>query len=826
MKLMKFGGSSMANAETIEQVAQLVIHAAKQNSVRVVVSACQGVTNALLSCCAQAAKGKVIFRANYQKIAEQHLQCLYSLFKGKHRTIEQLAEKNINLLLADLKNLLEGVWLLREATPSALDHIAGFGERLSAELFAARLNCFHPAEFVDTRLLIVTDEQFTAAVVKMPETFRRLHRWHAKLLQKDLNIIPVFTGFIAATADGRSTTIGRNGSDYSAAIIGAGLSVKVVEIWTDVDGVYSADPNLVDEAFVVPELSYEEAMELSYFGAKVLHPATLAPLRDHNIPLLVKNTFNPDAAGTLISAEKTDTFPQSPASGITSIEGITLLSWIGRRRSEISTTVQRLFSALSAAKINVFFISQASSQHSLSIAIRTHDALHAREVIREVFKTELKQHWIKLEEKSGQMIVAIVGEGMKGVPGIAGKMFHSLGQQNISIRAIAQGASECNISLVIDAKQQARALNLVHDAFFSRDKKLGLVLVGVGNVGATFLQMLSKQMSKLKQQGFHLRLCAVANSRRMLIKDAGIEPAKVVEILSKNKHTEEFNLDKLMVAARNADFLPLVFIDCTASGELVQHYAEIIRAGMHIVTPNKKANVLPMPAYRELMEQFREHQRFFLYQTNVGAGLPVLSTIKDLLAGGDRIIKIEGVLSGTLSYLFNYYDGTKSFAEVLQQTQIDGLTEPDPREDLSGMDVARKLVIMAREMGLSMELDDVVIENLVPDELRGGKFSPSFYTRYAKFEKNMRKKLDQCQKENSVLRYVGTLFDGKAKAGLQVIPKNHPLAFTRASDNIIAITTDRYQLTPLVIQGLGAGAQVTAMGVFADVLRLLHYLPY
>lgn len=826
MKLMKFGGSSLANAETIRQVAQIILAAVNHEPVRVVVSACQGVTDILLECSQQAAKGRKKFHSIYQKLAEQHLNCLYALFQGQHRLIEQNAEKNIRMLLTDLKNLLEGVWLLREAAPSALDHIAGFGERLCGELVTAILQCSHSAQFVDTRSLIVTDAQFTQASVKMPETFRRLRRWYAHFSQTDVNCIPIFTGFIAATEDGRSTTIGRNGSDYSAAIIGAALSVRVVEIWTDVDGVYSADPTLVDEAFVVPELSYEEAMELSYFGAKVLHPATLGPLRDHHIPLIVKNTFHPDQAGTLISAEKNNLLTRSPATGITAIDGMTLLNWIGRRRVEISTWVERLFHTLSAAGVNVFFISQASSQHSLSIAIRTSDLRRAREILRAAFKNELKQHWVRLEEKSGQMIVAIVGEGMKGVPGIAGKMFYSLGQQGVSVRAIAQGASEHNISLVIDAKQQARALNLIHDAFFSQDKKLGLVLVGVGNVGATFLQMLASQMKALRARGFHLRLCAVANSRRMKIHHAGIDPEKIVEILSKTQHSEKTDLDKLILAARDADFLPWVFIDCTASSELVYRYAEIARAGMHIVTPNKKANVLPMPVYRELLAEFRAEQRHFLYHTNVGAGLPVLSTMKDLLAGGDQIIRIEGVLSGTLSYLFNYYDGKTAFAEVLRQTQLAGFTEPDPREDLSGYDVARKLVIMAREMGLAMELEDVTVENLVPNALRGGKFSDSFYLRYEKFEKEMRKKFMQAQKQNCVLRYVGTLFEGKATAGLQMIPHDHPLAFTRASDNVIAITSMRYQSTPLVIQGLGAGAPVTAMGVFADVLRLLHYLPY
>jgi len=822
MKIMKFGGSSMANADTIRIVSQIILRQSIQQPVRVVVSACSGITDALLNCARLASSGKKKYQSIAADIASLHLSFLQALTPNKKITDTH----PIRCLINELNNLLEGIWLLREAAPSTLDTIASFGERFSAELLAECLKCTHSAQFIDTRALIVTNDQFTAAAVHMDLTRRRFHHWHTQFLQQHPETIPVFTGFIAATQDGRTTTLGRNGSDYSAAIVGAALHAEQVEIWTDVDGVYSADPGIVPEAFVVPELSYEEAMELSHFGAKVLHPATLAPLRDLNIPIQVKNTFNPEAPGTRIAGEKNPDIDPTPASGITAIDGITLLSWSGRRKTDISFTVDRLFRVLADARVNIFLISQASSQHSLTLAIRSNDAAAAIAVIREAFRSELKQQLIRLEKKSEQIILAIVGDGMRGVPGVAGKMFHSLGQQGISIRAIAQGASEHNISLVIDGHEEARALNLVHDAFFSREKKLGLLLIGTGNVGGTLLQMLAKQIPSLHQNRFNLRLCAVANSRRMLFKNAGIDPAAALSALSDSDITKPLHLERLIHEARTADFLPLALIDCTASGELVQHYPDIIRAGLHIITPNKKANVLPFAAWQKLMDEFKQHERHFLYQTNVGAGLPILSTIKDLLAGGDRIHSIEGILSGTLSYLFNHYDGSRPFAEVLEQTEKDGLTEPDPREDLSGMDVARKLVIMAREMGLRMELEDVMVENLVPDILRAGKFTRQFYPRFAACEPDMQKKLAEGQKKGAVLRYVGSLKNGKAHAGVRLIPKNHPLAFTRASDNIISITTDRYQATPLVIQGLGAGAPVTAMGVFSDILRLLHYLPW
>ncbi len=569
------------------------------------------------------------------------------------------------------------------------------------------------------------------------------------------------------------------------------------------------------EAFVIPELSYEEAMELSHFGAKVLHPATLAPVREQGIPLHVRNTFSPQQPGTRVLAvrtQPTDSVLRSPATGITSIDGITLLSWAGRRRANISATVDRLFHAFAAANINIFFVSQASSQHTLTLAIRSVDAEKARVVLKTAFQLEFRQRQIRLEEKAGQMIIAIVGDQMKGVPGIAGKMFHSLGQQGISIRAIAQGASEHNISLVIDGAQQGRALNLVHDAFFSKEKKLGLVLIGTGNVGKTLLNLLGQQIKSLRTRGLHLRICALANSRQMCVVPEGIVPEEGMTLLEKSN--QKYDQNALLSQLKDCDFLPLALVDCTASSELVNKYQALVRAGLHIVTPNKKANVLPYADWSELIATFHLHEKHFMYQTNVGAGLPVLSTLRDLMAGGDTVIKIEGILSGTLGYLFNQYDGSEPFAEVLRRAQAAGLTEPDPREDLSGKDVARKLVIMAREIGLPMELEDVVVEDLVPEALRGGKFQPDFYEQYAQYEHQMRQKLIACQKNHSVLRYVGSLSGGKAHAGLQGIANQHPLAMTHASDNVIAITSERYQATPLVIQGLGAGAEVTALGVF------------
>jgi len=820
LKVMKFGGSSVASPERVRAVTDIVLEAAANERVLVVVSAFQGVTNSLLQCAHVAQQGGSAYEPLYQQIATRHRDATSSLLKGDQRK-KTLA--GVDALLRELYDVLHGISLLRDCPPRALDLTASFGERCSALITGAYMNQRHGAVSVDARDFVTTDDQFTQAAVLFDPTNRKLRTYFSRLYQKEgQSVIPVVTGFVGRTEDGRTTTIGRNGSDYTAAIVGAGLHASLIEIWTDVDGILSADPRAVPSAFVLPQMSYEEAMEISYFGAKVLHPATIAPAVAKKIPLLIKNTLNPSAPGTLIS-EKVENW-EGVAKGIASVDDIALLTLRGLNMVGVPGTAERLFRALASHRVNVILISQASSEHTICFAVSTSDLAAARRAVREEFRYELQSSLTSLDERSNQCIVAIVGDGMSGTPGVSGKVFQSLGRNSVNVSAIAQGASERNISFVIDSGQKVRALNVVHEAFFEKTKHLAVILVGVGNIGSTLLRQIHQQQAFLSSRGFDVKVCGVANSKHAVLQSEGIDLTKWREKLHQSRrtmHPHEFAEQIARLGFTNA-----VLVDCTASSEIVDAYPEFVNANLHIVTPNKKANVLPWKRYSALLELMNARQKYFLYETNVGAGLPVISTLSDLIASGDEIIKVEGIFSGTLSYLFNHFDGSKPFSTFVQEAHALGFTEPDPRDDLSGEDVARKLLILARHLGLKLDLDNVEAENLIDPSLRRGVFSDTFYSRFGKFDPLMQGRYQRAKKHHAVLRYVGTLQGESAKAGLVEIPVQHPFAGTRGSDNIIAITTRRYNQTPLVVQGPGAGADVTAMGVFSDILKLLHYLPY
>jgi aspartokinase/homoserine dehydrogenase 1 len=699
---------------------------------------------------------------------------------------------------------------------------AGFGERLSARIIAAHLNLRRPAEYVDARQFMVTDDQFTHAAVMFGKTNRNTKAYFGRLLRRRSRPIPVVTGFIAATEDGRTTTIGRNGSDYSAAIVGAAVGASVIEIWTDVDGVLSADPKLVPSAFALPHVSYEEAMELSYFGAKVLHSATIAPAVAKRIPILIKNTFRPSAPGTLISAQRRD--GEAPvAKGISSVGDISLLTLRGTSMVGVPGTAERLFRTLAARRVNVILISQASSEHTICFAIRDADAALAIEAIEHEFRFEIQQRSTRIDHVPKQAIVAVVGDGMKGRPGVSGRVFSALGRHNINISAIAQGASERNISCVIEARQQARALNVIHQAFFEKRRRLALAVIGVGNIGSALLQQLHQQRSYLMSKGLDPFVVALADSKRFVVSPDGINLGHWREALTASRR--RMTPGAFAEAVSKLELTNAALVDCTANDAIVDAYTAFINANFHIVTPNKRANVLPWPRYEALQQLLQRRQKYFLYETNVGAGLPVMSTLRDLIASGDEIVKIEGILSGTLSYLFNTYDGSAPFSQLVEEARRLGFTEPDPRDDLSGEDVARKLLILAREIGLRMDIEQVRVHSLVPSALGRGAFSQRFFQAFARYDADMQRRLKAARSRGHVLRYVGVLERGKAEARLLECPVSHPLASAKGSDNIIAFTTKRYSRTPLVVQGPGAGADVTAMGVFSDILKLLHYLP-
>ncbi len=825
MRILKFGGSSLSTPATIRDVGRILLAARRREPVIGVVSAFQGVTNQLLECARLAERADASYQDAFDHIVRRHRSAVSQLLgsgrpRGLHYT-RRSVRAQVDRLLAELGSTLQGIHLLRHCPPRALDMTASFGERLSALIVAAYLGRTHAAAFVDARDFLVTDDQFTHANVHFPATNRRTRAYFASLFRRSKGAVPIVTGFIGATSDGQTTTIGRNGSDYSASIVGAAVGASAIEIWTDVDGVLSADPRVVPAAFVLPQMTYEEAMELSYFGAKVLHSATIAPAVAKRIPILIKNTFNPAAPGTLISRKAVD--DGKLAKGMTSVGDLALLTLRGPGMVGVPGVAGRVFGTLATKGVNVVLISQASSEHTICFSVRSADSARAVEAIRQEFQFEFHAQSMQVDVRGDQAILAVVGEGMKGRPGVAGKVFDSLGRQNINISAIAQGASERNISCVIDASQQVRALNAIHQGFFETNQRLAIAMIGVGNVGGAVLRQLEQQRSYLLSKGFDVTVVGLADSKRFLVNPKGIDLRRWQDDLREAPD----RMDAATFARRigELEITNVALVDNTVGPTIVDAYPAFIAENLHIITPNKWANALPWRRYATLMAMLEQRKRHFLFEANVGAGLPIVSTLRDLIASGDEIVRIEGILSGTLSYLFNTFDGSVPFSALVRDAHRMGFTEPDPREDLSGQDVARKLLILGRQIGLQMDLDEVAVDSLVPKPLSRGKYSGAFLTALARYDGEMLDRMKRAAARGKVLRYVGTLNRGKASAGLKEFPGAHPIASAKGSDNVIAFTTKRYSRTPLVVQGPGAGADVTAMGVFSDILKLLHYLP-
>ena len=643
----------------------------------------------------------------------------------------------------------------------------------------------------------------------------------ADLVDRDFKGTLVITGFIASDRRGVQTTLGRNGSDFSASIFGALLEASEIHIWTDVDGVLSADPRRVPDATVIDSLSYNEAMELAYFGAKVIHPQTMAPAVGDGIPIWIRNTFAPDKAGTLICAQ-----PQSnlPVKGITSIERVALINLEGAGMIGVPGTAHRLFGSLREENISVILISQGSSEHSICCAIPQEQAERAAAVVRHAFERELQEGQIQSVDIDPDLaILAVVGDGMAGTPGIAAKVFNALGATSVNVRAIAQGASERNISVVIEGRSATRALRAVHAGLYLSPHTMSIGVIGPGTVGRVLLDQLASQSARFRDQfKLDLRVRGVLGSKRMVLGDSGLQLANW------RQHYEGSSvgadLDRFVEHVR-VDYLPhTVLIDCTASAAVASRYADWLAAGIHIVTPNKKANSAELAFYRRLREARRTGGAHYLYEATVGAGLPIVTTLRDLRETGDEITSIEGIFSGTLAYLFNVYDGRSAFSDIVRDARQRGYTEPDPRDDLSGMDVARKLIILGREMGLDLELADVRVESLVPAGLEGGSID-EFMGRLPRHDAGMRERLEAARARGKVLRYVGRLTaDGQAAVGLVELEAKHAFANIALTDNVVRFATRRYCDNPLIVQGPGAGPEVTAGGVFADLLRLAAYL--
>ena len=812
----KFGGSSVADADCFRRVARIVEQGGERQAI--VLSACRGVTDALLNMVALAEHQDASYEARLGEIRERHIQIAESVLKpgGAAAFIAELKAD-----CRDIHGILQTVQLIRSAAQNVRDLVAGYGEIWSTRLFTTllreRTGSAGAVEWLDARRVVVVEWGKLGPIVQWDESQRRMQAE----LKAGFTGTLVVTGFIASDRSGIQTTLGRNGSDLSASIFGALLEAHEIHIWTDVDGVLSADPRLVPEAKVIDSLSYNEAMELAYFGAKVIHPQTMAPAIERDIPIWIRNTFAPDREGTLICAE-----PQSllQVKGITSIDAIALLNLEGAGMIGVPGTAHRLFGALREENISVILISQGSSEHSICFAIPEAQSVRAESVVRNAFDSELRQGQIQsIEVDRGLAILAVVGDGMAGAHGVAAKVFTALGDSAVNVRAIAQGASERNISVVIDGRHTSRALRAVHSSFYLSPHTVSIGVIGPGTVGSVLLDQLAGQIERLgRDLSLDLRVRGIMTSSRMLLVDAGIDLGHWRERLARDAVAADPEAFAQFV---HADHLPhAVMLDCTASNEVASHYREWLADGMHVVTPNKKANSGELAGYRALRDARRAAGSHYLYETTVGAGLPIIQTLRDLRDTGDEILSIEGILSGTLAYLFNVFDGSMPFSRIVREAKARGYTEPDPRDDLSGMDVARKLIILGREMGLGLELADVAVESLVPPTLAQCSIE-EFLERLSEFDGDMQTRYQKAKAEQQVLRYIGRLdANGRATVGLTRLEARHAFANISLTDNVVRFATRRYCDNPLIVQGPGAGPEVTAGGVFADLLRVCAYL--
>jgi aspartokinase/homoserine dehydrogenase 1 len=762
--------------------------------------------------------------------------------RARHATIAEtlLTAQSARLYLAgfdrdchDLEGILHTVKLTRSAAKNVSDLIAGYGEIWSTKLFHRFMEersgraglapgkdlapCKGPFQWIDARKVVVVEWGPLGPGIQWAESRAKMRELVPEAYEGTL----IITGFIASDRRGVQTTLGRNGSDFSGSIFGALLDSAEIQIWTDVDGVLSADPRRVPDATIIDSLSYNEAMELAYFGAKVIHPQTMAPAVGSSIPIWIRNTFAPEKLGTLICAD-----PKSvlPVKGITSIEKTALINLEGAGMIGVPGTANRLFGALREEGISVILISQGSSEHSICCAIPQDQAERAAAVVRAAFERELKEGQIQDVDVTPDLaILAAVGDGMAGQPGVAAKVFNALGSASVNIKAIAQGASERNISVVVDGKHATRALRAVHAGLYLSPHTISVGVIGPGTVGKVLLNQLASQSARLQTEAkLDFRVRGIMTSTRMLLAEGGVALDNWKEKFDEDAIDADFG--KFMEHVR-VDYLPhTVLIDCTASADIAKRYPEWLAAGVHIVTPNKKANSADLPFYHRLKDARKAGQAHYLYETTVGAGLPVVQTLRDLRETGDDITSVEGIFSGTLAYLFNTYDGKKAWSDIVRDARQRGYTEPDPRDDLSGMDVARKLIILGREIGLELEMADVKVESLVPAGLEKGSID-EFMTRLPQHDSIMNDRLETARSRNKVLRYVGRLTaDGKATVGVVELDTKHAFANIALTDNVVRFATRRYCDNPLIVQGPGAGPEVTAGGVFADLLRLAAYL--
>lgn len=812
MKVLKFGGSSVANAENIEKVVEIVKQANADDACVIVLSAMQGTTDALIDAGRTAERGDDGFIARLAEIADKHTVAIKSLFSNGDTTA---VGDYIESLLKELDSIAEGVRRVRELTPKTLDRVLSFGEIAASKMVSAKLTAEGiENEWHDSRQLIRTDSNHGFAAVDFAETDARIAKAIADSRVK-LHIVP---GFIASDAGGYTTTLGRGGSDYTAAIFAAALDAEILEIWTDVSGMMTADPRFVRNVRQIPRINYREAMELSHFGAKVIYPPTIQPVMAKGIPVWVKNTFEPENEGTLIEAESSASGDM--VRGITSIDNISVLSLEGSGMVGIPGFSKRLFDALSRAEINVILITQSSSEHSICVAIEAKFGDLAKSVVDREFEFEISKGRIDpLKVESGFSILALVGDRMKEHTGVSGKMFTTLGHNGINIHAIAQGSSERNISAIISSKDVRKAVNTLHEEFFSDGRKqINLFIVGVGTVGSRLLEQLRRQHDFLiADLRLNVRVVGLTNSKRMAFDEEGIDLERWKERLT-GQDEGEFAPAQTASVIIDRNLRNSIFVDVTADAGVVEMYPPLLEKSVSVIACNKVAASSAYENYARLKGLAREYNTNFLFETNVGAGLPVINTLNDLMRSGDRVNRIEAVLSGTLNFVFNNYDGSRKFADVVRQAQDEGYTEPDPRLDLSGTDVARKILILAREAGYKLEMEDIANVAFLPESCFAGNVD-DFYAEMDKQEEHFRKLLDDAAVQGLKLKYIASLVDGNASVGLQSIGPDHNFANLSGKDNAVLFYTNRYSEQPLVVKGAGAGADVTAAGVFADIIR-------
>ncbi|WP_394766828.1 bifunctional aspartate kinase/homoserine dehydrogenase I [Ferruginibacter sp.] len=809
MQVLKFGGSSVANAANINKVIEIVKEKIKTDKIIVVVSAFGGITDILLQCSQLAAEGNEAYKKKLHEAELRHLATVKELISI---TQQSAVLSLVKTLCNEMEDICTGIFLLKELSERTKDRIVSYGEILSSKIIAAKLNTEAiTCEWINSAELIVTNANYGSAAVDFSITDKKIADYFAA----STSTLFMMPGFIASDINGVTTTLGRGGSDYTAAIVAAALPAKVLEIWTDVSGMMTADPRLVANVKIIPEISYQEAMELSHFGAKVIYPPTIQPVSSKGIPTWIKNTFAPQDNGTVIQKETTNN--TNSIRGISSINSIALLSLEGSGMIGIPGFSKRLFEALAVKKINVILITQSSSEHSICVGMDASNADVAKAIIDEAFAYEIETKKVDpITVEKDLAIVALVGDNMKSHPGISGKMFGNLGRNGVNVRAIAQGSSERNISAVICTQDVKKAINVLHEEFFETVyKEINLFIAGVGNVGGKLVaQILQQQQYLLKNLHLKINVVGIGNSKKMLFKDEGINLKQWKELLINEGEAMDMQLFIERIQSKN--LRNAVFADVTANEMVATCYEQLLQKSISVVACNKIACSSTYAYYKKLKNLSREFNAQFLFETNVGASLPIIGTLNDLLRGGDKINTIQAVLSGTLNFVFNNYDGKKSFATIVRQAQSEGYTEPDPRLDLSGKDVMRKIMILAREAGNVLEMEDIANNSFMPPACMVGSVE-DFYKSMEEHEAHFRQLFIDAGINK--LKFVAGFKNGKASVGLQHIDSQHDLYHLYGKDNIVLFYTDRYVEQPLVIKGAGAGADVTASGVFGDIIK-------